>query len=50
MFKSKAERYREIQTHCKKGNDFPAPSRDVTNQTLSEGNSLIIPGQGEFGK
>jgi hypothetical protein len=29
--------------------DFPVPSRDVTNQTILAGNSLIIPGQGEFG-
>ncbi len=33
--------------HCKKGYLFPAPSLDVTNQTLA-GNNLIIPGQGEF--
>ncbi len=34
----------------KKISDFPVPSRDITNQTLPEGNSLIIPGQGKFGQ
>ncbi len=33
----------------KKGYRFPAPSRDVTDQTLLGGNNLIIPAQGEFG-
>ncbi len=28
---------------------FPVPSRDITNQTLSDGNNIIIPAQGEFG-
>ncbi len=32
--------------HCKKVNEFPVPSRDIT--TLL-GSNLIIPGRGEFG-
>jgi hypothetical protein len=31
-----------------KVNDFPVPSRDVTNQALTGREYLIIPGQGEF--
>jgi hypothetical protein len=37
----------------KKVSDFPVPSQDATNQTLTKlslaGSNLIIPGQGEFG-
>jgi hypothetical protein len=34
----------------KKDNDFPAPSQDVTNQTLPGRQYIsLIPGQEEFG-
>ncbi len=39
-----------ISLHCKRNNDFPIPSRDVTNQTLSGCEYLIITGQEEFGR
>ncbi len=36
--------------HCKKKvSDFPVSSHELTKLSM-EGNNLIIPGQGEFGK